>query len=118
MSHLKDFTSSLAEMPEVNATVERWMYGTKEIERQMAERTIYLCRYFGRIPEQSLSGYIDALLEALDSGDLESGFLKSERLGISMMNFINYLKNSDDPSKVEKANMILDKVCEELQIDK
>jgi hypothetical protein len=117
MTHLKNFTSSLMGLPEINVTMERWIYGTKEMERKISQRTIYLCRYFDRIPKQSLSGYIDALLEALDSEELESGFLKSEHLDGSIRNFIDYLKSLDDPSKVEKAELILAKVREELQID-
>ncbi len=117
MTHLKDFTSSLAGLPEVNATMERWMYGTRELERRMCERIVSLCRYFNRIPEDSLSDYIDVLFEALDNDKLESGFLKSEHLDKSIMNFINHLKSLDDPEKVEKADLILGKVHEKFQVD-
>lgn len=113
MAHSTDFTSSLKELPEVNATVERWLYGTKELERRMSERIVSLCRYFDRIPKESLSGYADALLEALASEELESGFLRSEHLSRSVTNFINHLKSLDE----KKANLILKKVREKFQID-
>ncbi len=117
MNHLKDFTSSLTELPEVNATVERWMYGTRELERRMSERIVSLCRYFKRIPEDSLSDYVDALSEALDNDKLESEFLKSEHLNESIMNLIDHLKNSDDSVKVKKADLIDKKVHEKFQIN-
>ena len=117
MTHLKDFTSSLAELPEVNATMERWMYGTIELERRMSERIVSLCRYFNRIPEGSLSGYVDVLFEALDNDKLEPGFLKSEHLDKSIINFINYLNSLDDPTKAEKASLILEKVHEKFLFD-
>jgi len=117
MTHLKGFTSSLAELPEVNATMERWMYGTREIERRMFERIVALCRYFDRIPKESLSDYVDVLLEALDSDKLESGFLKSEHLDKSMMDFIDHLKSLSDPTKAEKADLILGKIREKFHIN-
>jgi hypothetical protein len=117
MTHLKDFTSSLAELPEVNATMERWMYGTRELERRMSERIVSLCRYFNRIPEDSLSDYVNVLFEALDNDKLEPGFLKSEHLDKSIMNFINHLNSLGDPAKAEKANLILEKVHEKFQVD-
>ena len=117
MTHLKDFTSSLAELPEVIATMERWMYGTRELERRMSERIVSLCRYFNRIPEDSLSDYVNVLFEALDNDKLEPGFLKSEHLDKSIMNFINHLNSLDDPAKAEKANLILEKVHEKFQVD-
>ncbi len=117
MTHLKDFTSSLAELPEVNATIERWMYGTREMERRMSERIVSLCRYFDRIPEESLSDYVMVLFEALDNDKLESGFLKSEHLDKSIMSFIDHLKRLNDPAKTKEADQILEKVHEKFQID-
>ena len=117
MAHSTDFTSSLKELPEVNATVERWLYGTKELERRMSERIVSLCRYFDRIPEESLSGYVNALIEALNSEELENGFIKSEHLYRSITDFINYLKSLDDPVKAEKADLISEKVHEKFQVD-
>ena len=116
MTHLKDFTSSLAELPEINATMERWMYATREMERRMSERIISLCRYFDRIPEDSMSDYVVVLFEALDNDKLDSGFLESEHLNRSIMNLVDHLKNSGDPAKAEKAKLILEKVHEKFQI--
>jgi hypothetical protein len=117
MAHLTDFTSSLTELPEVNATMARWLYGTRELERRISERTISLCRYFDRIPEQSLSDYMDALLEALASKEIESGFLMSEHLDKSIKNLVDHLKSSNDPLKTAKADLILKKIQERFQID-
>lgn len=117
MTHLKGFTSSLEELPEVNATIERWMYGTNEMERRMCERIVSLCRYYDRIPEESLAGYGDVLFEVLDDDKLESGFLKSEHLDRSIRDFVNHLKSSGDPAKRKKADLILAKVREKFQID-
>jgi hypothetical protein len=118
MAHSTDFTSSLKELPEVNATVGRWLYGTKELERRISERIVSLCRYFDRIPEESLPGYVNALIEALNSEELESGFIESEHLGISITNFIKHLKSLGDPAEAEKADLILKKVREKFQLDK
>jgi len=118
MTHLKDFTSSLAELPEVNATMGRWMHGTREIEREMSERIVSLCRYFERIPRESLSDYVVVLFEVLDDDKLESGFLKSEHLDKSIMNFINHLKSLNNPVMTEKADQIREKINEKFKINK
>ncbi len=117
MADLMDFTSSLMELPEVNATMERWLYGTRELERRMSERIVCLCRYFDRIPEKSLPNYADVLFEALAMEELESGFLKSEHLNKSIAAFAEHLKSIDDPTGAEKADLILEKVREKFQID-
>jgi hypothetical protein len=117
MAHVMDFTSSLTELTDVNVTIRRWLYGTKELERKLYIRTISLCRYFDRIPEQSLSEYMDAFLEALDSEELESDFLRSEHLSKSIKAFVDHMKSSNDPVKTEKANLILDRVRGRVQID-
>ena len=116
MTHLKGFTSSLAELPAVNATMERWMYGTGELQRRMSEQIVSLCRYFDRIPEESMADYMEVLYEALDDEKLGSGFLKSEHLNKSMENFIDHLKSLDDPEKTGKADQILIKVHEKFQM--
>lgn len=117
MAHLMDFTSSLTELPEVNATMERWLYGTRELERRLFERIVSLCRYFDRIPEQFLLDYVDVLLEALASKELDGGFLRSEHLNKSITNFIDHLKSLDDPVKAKKAELIFEKVREKFQTD-
>jgi hypothetical protein len=116
MADLMDFTSSLAELPEVNATMERWLYGTRELERRMSERIIFLCRYFDRIPEKSLSDYADVLSKALAMEKLESGFLKSEHLNRSITAFAEHLRNLGDPTSTKKADLILKMVREKFQI--
>lgn len=116
MADLMDFTSSL-ELQEVNATMERWLYGTRDLERRMSERVISLCRYFDRIPEDSMSYYVIALTEALDDDKLDHGFLRSEHLNRSMENFIDHLKSLENPAETVKANLIFEKVSEKFQID-
>ena len=112
MVHLKDFTESLKEVPQINPTVERWLYGTRELERKLSERIIVLCQYFDRIPAQSLTNYSDVLLEALTSEDIEGRFLNSERLSKSIIEFAKFLRASKDREKGKKAKLICDTVRE------
>ena len=102
-----DFTASLTELPEVNATMERWLYGTKELERKIFERIVSLCRYFDRIPEQSLLNYADALIEALNSKEIKSGFITESFLDKSIFDFIKHLKSLNNQLLLIKANKIL-----------
>ena len=117
MAHLKDFTSSLMERPSIDPTMERWIYETKEMQRDMSVRIISLSRYYSRIPEESLPEYIDALSEALDDERLGSGFLKSEQLDKCLINFFDYLKIQDSPEKAEQARMLHDKVSAKFNLD-
>ena len=116
MTYPKDFISSLTKLPEINVTMERWMYRMKELECQMASRTVFLCLYFDRIPEESLVSYADSLIEALSSEELTVEFTKSAPLYISILNYVNYLKSSDVPIRIEKANLIFEKVNEKFQV--
>lgn len=117
MTNLMDFTSSLTRLPESNATIDRWLYGTKELERKIFERTVSLCRYFDRIPEQTLSDYADALVEALASQELGSGYLRTEHLDSSISSLVEHLKSLEDPVKTQKANQILEQVRTKFQIE-
>ena len=106
MVYLKEFTTSLKGAPEITPTVERWLYGTRELERVLSERIISLCRYFDRIPEQFLPNYADLLLEALNDEDLGDNFLDTEHLDENILMFVNILESSGDKAKEKKAELI------------
>lgn len=106
MVYLKEFTTSLKGASEITPTVERWLYGTRELERVLSERIISLCRYFDRIPEQFLPNYADLLLEALNDEDLGDNFLGTEHLDENILMFVNILESSGDKEKEKKAELI------------
>jgi hypothetical protein len=114
MVHLKDFTESLKEVPQINPIVEKWLYETREIEHKLSERIILLCQYFDKIPEKLLTEYSDVLIEALNSEDIESRFVNFDRLNKSIVKFVQFLDASKDNEKEEKAKLIRNAVYERL----
>ena len=106
MVYLKEFTTSLKGASDITPTVERWLYGTRELEKVLSERIISLCRYFDRIPEQFLPNYADLLLEALSNEDLGDNFLSTEQLDKNILVFVDTLKSTGDEAEGKKAELI------------
>lgn len=114
MVYLKNFTLSMEKAPEINPTMERWLYGTKELDRKLSERIISLCRYFDRIPKQSLIDYVDVLLEALNREDIKKQFLYSVRFGQTIPDFIRFLENTGEQDMIEKAELLRENLEREI----
>lgn len=106
MMCLKDFTSSVKKASKVDPAIERWFHGTRELERELSERVIYLCSYFDRIPEQAQSEYADVLIETLRSETSNVTSLVSERIANNIREFATCLEHSEDPAKIEKAKLL------------
>ena len=115
--YLKEFTKSLKGASDITPTVERWLYGTRELEKELSERIISLCRYFERIPEQSLPNYADLLLEALNNEDLGDNFLSTEQLDKQILVFLDNLESTGDEAKGKKAELIRGVVHRRFQSD-
>lgn len=45
MTYLKDFTASMERASKSDPMMQKWLYGTRELERQLSERIIRLCKY-------------------------------------------------------------------------
>jgi hypothetical protein len=106
MVHLKDFTSSVRKSDEISPTVENWLYGTRDLERRLSERVIFLCQYYDRIPKQALLHYADLLIEVLDSDEVAGDFDLSGRLQNDIGKFAESLEQSEDPANKEKGKLI------------
>lgn len=116
MDYLTTFMSDLEKVPELNATLERWLYGTKELERRMSERVVSLLRYFDRIPEVSMSRYVDSLIEILEGSKINENFFHSQYLDKSITKFIKYLEKSDSIMMRQKAKTIIELMSTKFQI--
>lgn len=115
MVHLSEFASSLKETPEISPTMERWLYGTRELERALSKQVIFLCRCFDTIPEQHLTAYAGLLLEALRNGDLESEFLSSAYINRYILSFLERLESLEGDEGKNKAASILEAIRDKSQ---
>lgn len=115
MVHLSEFAASLKEVPEISPTMERWLYGTRELERALSKRVIFLCRYSDTIPEQHLPAYADLLLEALRNGDLETEFLSSAHLNRYILSFLERLVRMEGDEGQKKAASISEAIKDKSQ---
>ena len=106
MGCLKDFTSSIEAVSEVDPAIKRWFYGTRQLERELSERVVYLCLYYDRIPTQSQLEYADILLETLRSGDFTQRAFVSDRIGENIREFATFLEQSGDTATIEKGRLL------------
>jgi len=107
MTHLKEFTASMEKASQSDPMMQRWLYGTKELERQLSERLIRLCKYPDMIPKALLANYTDVLVEALENNQVEGTFCaSSEDLMESLIALAENLENSEDPQMNEKGKRI------------
>lgn len=107
MTHLKEFTASMEKASQSDPMMQRWLYGTKELERQLSERLIRLCKYPDMIPKALLANYTKVLLEALENVKEEGTFsASSEDLVESLIALAETLEKSGDPQMKEKGRQI------------
>ncbi len=107
MTHLKEFTASMERASQSDPMMQRWLYGTKELERQLSERLIRLCKYPDMIPKELLAKYTDVLVEALENEQVEGTFFaSSEDLMESLIALVKTLENSEDLQMNEKGKRI------------
>ena len=112
MTHLKEFTASMEKASQSDPMMQRWLYGTKELERQLSERLIRLCKYPDMIPKALLANYTDVLLEALENEQVEGTFFaSSEDLMESLIALAENLENSGDSQMKEKAMRIREAIA-------
>lgn len=106
MTHLKEFTASMEKASESDPMMRRWLYGTKELERQLYERLIRLCKYPDMIPKELLAVYADVLIEALENEQTEGTFAFSEDIRKSLIALVQNLESSENSQIQEKAKRI------------
>ena len=112
MTHLKEFTASMEKASQSDPMMQKWLYGTKELERQLSRRLIRLCKYPDMIPKALLANYTDVLVEALENEQVEGTFFaSSEDLMESLIALAENLENSGDSQMEEKARRIREAIA-------
>jgi len=112
MSHLREFTASMEKVSQSDPLMQRWLYGTRELERQLSERLVNLCRYVNMIPKELLASYADVLVETLENAQMEGTFSHSSGdLEDSLIELSEILEKSDDPQMKQKARRIRKTIC-------
>lgn len=112
MTHLKEFTASMEKASQSDPMMQKWLYGTKELERQLSRRLIRLCKYPDMIPKALLANYTDVLVEALEKEQVEGTFFaSSEDLMESLIALAENLENSGDSQMEEKARRIREAIA-------
>lgn len=99
MVNIKDLTGSIETAGEVDPTIERWLKEAKSLQLKLSERVLLLCLYVDHIPEQALSKYADALLDALRDEELEKEFSIPTRLNRRIDELVRRLESSGEPEK-------------------
>ena len=112
MSHLKEFTASVEKVSQSDPMMQKWLYGTKELERQLSERLVNLCRYLNLIPKELLASYAELLAETLENAETEGTFSPaSGDLEQSLMELSEVLENSADPHMKQNGRRIRTTIC-------
>lgn len=112
MTHLKEFTASMEKVSKSDPMMQRWLYGTKELKRQLSRRLIRLCKYPDMIPKALLTNYTDVLVEALEDEQVEDTFFAfSEDIMDSLIALAENLENSGDSQMKEKAKRIREAIA-------
>ncbi len=111
MTHLKEFTASMEKASQSDPMMQKWLYGTKELERQLSERLIRLCKYPDMIPKELLAAYADVLAEALENEQVEGTVASSKGLMESLIALAEKLENSGDSQMEEKARRIREAIA-------
>ena len=112
MTHLKEFTASMEKASQSDPMMQRWLYGTKELERQLSRRLIRLCKYPDMIPKALLANYTDVLVEALENEQVEGTFFaSSEDLMESLIALAEKLENSGDSEMGQKARRLREAIA-------
>ncbi len=107
MTHLKDFTASMEKASKSDPMMRRWLYGTKELERQLSERLVRFCQHLNMIPQEALASYADVLVEALENAKMEDSFsASSEDIVGSLITLAEILEKSGDTQMREKGRRI------------
>ena len=107
MTHLKDFTASIEKASKSEPMMQKWLYGTRELERQLSERLVHLCQYLNMIPQEALASYADVIIEALEDADVKGTLSdSSDELMESLVELVETLENSADPQMNEKGKRI------------
>ena len=107
MTHLKEFTASMEKVSQSDPMMQRWLYGTRELERQLSERIVNLCRYLNMIPKEVLSSYADVIVEPLEDARVEGTLAASSPdLMESLIELVETLEQSEDPQIKEKGRRI------------
>ena len=107
MTHLKEFTTSMEKASQSDPMMQKWLYGTKELERQLSRRLIRLCKYPDMIPKALLASYTEVLVEALENAEVEDTFYaSSEDLVESLIALAETLEKSGDPQMEDKGRQI------------
>lgn len=112
MTHLKEFTASMEKASETDPMMRRWLYGTKELERQLYERLIRLCKYPDMIPKELLEVYADVLIEALENEQVEGMLAFPEDIMKSLTALVDNLESLENSQIQEKAKRIRDAITE------
>ena len=107
MVNLNSFTVSIEQSPNIDPTMERWLDGVKDLQYNISEKVFFLCRYFEKIPPNSLSIYANLLIEALDNDLYKNEFLNSKSLSEKIYKFSEFLEKN---GQKEKADIIREKV--------
>jgi len=112
MTHLKEFTASMEKVSQSDPMMQRWLYGTRDLERQLSERLVNLCRYLNMIPKELLASYADVLVEILESAEMEGTFSASSGdIEESLIKLSETLEKSEDPEIKQKGERIRKTVC-------
>jgi hypothetical protein len=107
MTHLKDFTASIEKASKSEPMMQKWLYGTRELERQLSERLVHLCQYLDLIPQEALASYADVIAEALEDAGAEGTLsASSEDLMKSLIELVEILESSENPQMNEKGKRI------------
>jgi len=97
MTHLKGFIATMEKASQSDPMMQRWLYGTKELERQLSERLIRLCKYPDMIPKEVILDYATILFEAIEEAKKRKWYIFSVDLLKSLIEFVEIIEKSENP---------------------
>jgi hypothetical protein len=106
MTRLSYFTFSILKEKQVDPTIKIWLHGTRDLERRLGERVLFLCRYCDRMPKPLLPEYADLLLETLSDKNFKEYISISKQIYENISKLAELLEQSGDPKEKERAKQI------------
>lgn len=102
---LEKLVESIKESPQGSPCIERWLDRIEELQKDLVDRVVSLCRFTEEIPQTALPIYADMLISVLEDKsleiDIDSPVFSPEKIS-------NLVKLLEDLGETERASRILE----------
>jgi hypothetical protein len=109
-SAIAALTTSIEQSPSSDPALERWLENSKELQKELALRVLYLSRYVDELPESSYASYADALSGVLEDPTMAPQIREMSDLKSTLEGFVRRLKELGQNEKALHLSHALENV--------